>query len=82
LRGSDPHRLTEAFKADAKRTIIEKLEHLSDVGFAIVLLSPDDFGCIPARVHADDSASAGFGQEGRRVGAAGILGLAILSFYR
>ncbi len=26
------------------RTIIEKLEHYSDVGFAIVLLSPDDLG--------------------------------------
>lgn len=31
-------------KANANRTIIEKLEHYSNVGFAIVLLTPDDKG--------------------------------------
>ncbi len=31
-------------QASANRTIIEKIEHHSDVGFAVVLLTPDDMG--------------------------------------
>ena len=31
-------------KADRGRTIIEKVEHHADVGFAVVLLTPDDVG--------------------------------------
>src|SRR5690606_23961712 len=31
-------------KASSGRTIIEKIEHYSDVGFAIVLYTPDDVG--------------------------------------
>jgi hypothetical protein len=31
-------------QADRGRTIIEKFEHHSDVGFAVVLLTPDDMG--------------------------------------
>jgi predicted nucleotide-binding protein len=31
-------------KASSGRTIIEKIEHFSDVGFAIVLYTPDDIG--------------------------------------
>jgi predicted nucleotide-binding protein len=31
-------------KASAGKTIIEKFEHYSDVGFAVVLLTPDDLG--------------------------------------
>jgi predicted nucleotide-binding protein len=33
-------------QASNGRTVIEKLEHYSDVGFAVVLLTPDDFGGI------------------------------------
>ncbi len=31
-------------QASGGRTVIEKLEHYSDVGFAVVLLTPDDVG--------------------------------------
>jgi predicted nucleotide-binding protein len=31
-------------QASGGRTVIEKLEHYSDVGFAVVLLTPDDHG--------------------------------------
>ena len=31
-------------QASSGRTVIEKLEHYSDVGFAVVLLTPDDVG--------------------------------------
>jgi len=33
-------------QASAGRTIIEKLEHHGDVGFAVVLLTPDDVGAV------------------------------------
>ena len=33
-------------KASSGRTIIEKIEHYSDVGFAIVLYTPDDVGSV------------------------------------
>jgi hypothetical protein len=33
-------------KANQGRTVIEKVEAHSDVGFAVVLLSPDDEGCV------------------------------------
>ena len=33
-------------KANQGRTVLEKVEAYSDVGFAVVLLSPDDVGCI------------------------------------
>lgn len=32
-------------QANSGRTIIEKIEHNSDVGMAVVLLTPDDVGC-------------------------------------
>lgn len=32
--------------ASGNRTIIEKIEHYSDVGFAVVLLTPDDVGTV------------------------------------
>lgn len=32
------------------RTIVEKLEKYSDVGYAFVILTPDDVGCLDARV--------------------------------
>jgi len=32
-------------QASGGRTIIEKIEHYDDVGFAVVLLTPDDEGC-------------------------------------
>jgi predicted nucleotide-binding protein len=32
-------------QASGGRTIIEKIEHCGDVGFAVVLLTPDDDGC-------------------------------------
>lgn len=35
-------------KASSGRTIIEKIEHYSDVGFAIVLYTPDDVGNVKA----------------------------------
>jgi predicted nucleotide-binding protein len=40
--GVDPVILHE--QATSGRTIVEKLEHYSDVDFAVVLLTPDDFG--------------------------------------
>ena len=33
-----------AVQASGNKTIIEKIEHYSDVGFAIILLTPDDMG--------------------------------------
>ncbi|KVT31411.1 nucleotide-binding protein [Burkholderia ubonensis] len=33
-------------QANQGRTIIEKIEAYSDVGFAVVLLTPDDEGCV------------------------------------
>jgi len=39
-------------KASSGRTIIEKIEHYSDVGFAIVLYTPDDIGNVKGK--ADD----------------------------
>lgn len=39
-------------KASSGRTIIEKIEHYSDVGFAIVLYTPDDIGNVKSK--ADD----------------------------
>lgn len=33
-------------KANEGRTVIEKVEAHSDVGFAVVLLTPDDEGCV------------------------------------
>ena len=33
-------------KANQGRTVIEKIEAHSDVGFAVVLLTPDDDGCL------------------------------------
>ena len=33
-------------QANQSRTVIEKVEAYSDVGFAVVLLSPDDEGCL------------------------------------
>ncbi|MEX0656111.1 MAG: nucleotide-binding protein [Nitrosopumilaceae archaeon] len=33
-------------QASKGKTIIEKFEHYSDVGFAVVLLTPDDRGCL------------------------------------
>ncbi|MBG9994440.1 nucleotide-binding protein [Pseudoalteromonas sp. NZS127_1] len=39
-------------KASSGRTIIEKIEHYSDVGFAIVLYTPDDVGNV--RSEADN----------------------------
>jgi predicted nucleotide-binding protein len=33
-------------QANQSRTVIEKIEAYSDVGFAVVLLSPDDEGCL------------------------------------
>jgi predicted nucleotide-binding protein len=41
--GFDPIILHE--QASSGRTIIEKVEHYSDVSFAVVLLTPDDEGC-------------------------------------
>jgi predicted nucleotide-binding protein len=40
-------------KATGGRTIIEKLEHYSEVGFAVVLLTPDDVGAAKAEKNAD-----------------------------
>lgn len=39
-------------KASSGRTVIEKIEHYSDVGFAIVLYTPDDVGNVKSK--ADD----------------------------
>jgi len=39
-------------KASSGRTIIEKIEHYSDVGFAIILYTPDDIGNVKGK--ADD----------------------------
>ncbi|WP_368668199.1 TIR domain-containing protein [Pseudoalteromonas sp. NZS100_1] len=36
-------------KASSGRTIIEKIEHYSDVGFAIVLYTPDDLGNVKGK---------------------------------
>jgi predicted nucleotide-binding protein len=36
-------------KASSGRTIIEKIEHYSDVGFAIVLYTPDDVGNVKGK---------------------------------
>ncbi len=36
-------------KASSGRTIIEKIEHYSDVGFAIVLYTPDDVGNVKSK---------------------------------
>lgn len=43
-------------QADLGKTIIEKVEHYSDVGFAIILLTKDDFGgALPCgQAHTDD----------------------------
>lgn len=39
-------------KASSGRTIIEKIEHYSDVGFAIVLYTPDDVGNVKTKAEA------------------------------
>jgi len=36
-------------KASSGRTIVEKIEHYSDVGFAIVLYTPDDIGSVKGK---------------------------------
>jgi len=36
-------------RASSGRTIIEKIEHYSDVGFAIVLYTPDDVGNVKSK---------------------------------
>lgn len=36
-------------KASSGRTIIEKIEHYSDVGFAIILYTPDDLGNVKSK---------------------------------
>jgi predicted nucleotide-binding protein len=36
-------------QASLGKTIIEKVEHYSDVGFAVILLTKDDFGGVPPR---------------------------------
>ena len=33
-------------QANKGRTVIEKFEQHSDVGFAVVLMTPDDIGCL------------------------------------
>jgi hypothetical protein len=48
--GFDPIILHE--QANKGRTIIEKVEANSDVGFAVVLLTPDDEGCVKGGVSA------------------------------
>jgi predicted nucleotide-binding protein len=35
-------------QANKGRTVIEKFEQHSDVGFAVVLMTPDDIGCLLA----------------------------------
>jgi len=37
-------------QASGARTIVEKLEKYSDVGYAFVILTPDDVGCLNVRV--------------------------------
>jgi len=37
-------------KASGSRTIVEKLEKYSNVGYAFVILTPDDVGCLDVRV--------------------------------
>jgi hypothetical protein len=49
----DPVILSE--RENLGRTIIEKFEHFSDVGFAVVLLTPDDLGATVAAVNKDGS---------------------------
>ena len=39
-------------KASSGRTIIEKIEHYSDVGFAIVLYTPDDVGNVKSEAES------------------------------
>ena len=44
LRGLDLEPIVLQEQANAGRTIIEKFEHFSHVGFAVVLFTPDDVG--------------------------------------
>jgi len=46
--GLDPIILHE--QPSGSRTIVEKLEKYSDVGYAFVILTPDDVGCLDVRV--------------------------------